>query len=459
MSYSGLVTRIITREHPNADKLAIGQCGAYQVVVGKDTIAGTLGVFFAVDGQLSEPFCKAHDLISRVEIKVDPTDSAKTIEVKMGGYFSDNRKVRCQKLRGEKSEGFWMPLTCLAFTGVDLSSFKEGDAVESANGVEICKKHYTPATLRRIGNQSTIARTPSKYFLKHFDTGQFKREGFTIPKGVILDITAKLHGTSARFSHALNEVPSKMSLHKRMYNAALSLAHKLPLVGQKIKQRLQPIQDMHLEYQYLNGTRNVVLENKGVNPSNPANGTTYYGNEGFRFRATDPLKDLLYKGETLYGELVGFTGNGDTPIMGAVPVKDKEQQKVFGKSMTFSYGCNVGACEFYIYRITMLNVDGFAIDLSPDAMRARCVQLKLKVVPRMCDPFVYDGDLGALKIKLDALLEKPSILDSRHVEEGVCIRWEGAGICKILKHKSFTFLGFEDAQKSDDNFVDTEEVS
>ena len=54
MSYSGLVTRIKVRPHPNADKLAIGQCGPYQVVISKDTPDMTMGVFFAVDGQKSD---------------------------------------------------------------------------------------------------------------------------------------------------------------------------------------------------------------------------------------------------------------------------------------------------------------------------------------------------------------------------------------------------------------------
>ncbi len=434
MSYSGLVTRIKVRPHPNADKLAIGQCGPYQVVISKDTPDMTMGVFFAVDGQLSEAFVKEHDLISRTEVKPDPNDPTKTIEVKAGGYFGNSRKVKCQKLRGEKSEGFWMPITCLAFTGVCVAEFKEGDEITSVNGIEICRKYLTPATLKAIGNRSTKPVKQNKCFAKHLETGQFKREGRSIPTGAVLYVTAKLHGTSHRTGYVMDTEEIKLPLVKRLLNKIY------PFFATEKK-----------EYKYLNGSRNVVLEKNGGTDG-------YYGNDGFRFKMTDPLKGLLNKNEVIYGEIVGYTTSG-SPIMGSMPVKDKEQQKIFGKTMEFSYGNEKSECSMYIYRITTVNEDGIAVDLSYPQMCKRCEQLGLKVVPLLIDPFVYDGDLEKLTAKLTALLEKPSVLDSRHVEEGVCIRWDGYPICNILKYKSFTFLGLEDEQKSDAEYVDQEEAA
>lgn len=434
MSYSGMVTKIKVRPHPNADKLAIAQCGPYQVIVSKDTPDLSLGIFFAVDGQLSEEFAKQHDLISRKEIQQDPNDPSKTIEVRMGGYFSENRKVRCQKLRGEKSEGFWMPISCLEYTGVDISSLKDGDEITSVNGKLICQKYFTPATLKAIGNRNTKPVKQNKYFAKHFETGQFKREAKCIPTGAILYVTAKLHGTSARFGYVKDSVDIPLNFVKRMLN--------------KIYPFFQTTTE---EYKYYNGSRNVVLEK-----NNGADG--YYGNDGFRFKITDPLKGLLNKGEVIYGEIVGFTSGG-SPIMGSLPVKDKEQQKIFGKTMTFSYGMESPNCDFYVYRITNVNEDGIAVDLSHQQIAKRCEQLGIKMVPIMLPPFVYDGDIGKLKEKLDVLLEKPSIVDPRHVEEGVCVRWDEYPNCRILKHKSFTFLGLEDEQKSKDDYVDQEEAA
>jgi hypothetical protein len=425
MSYSGFVTRIKIRPHPNADKLAIGQCGAFQVVVAKNTPDLSLGVFFAVDGQLSEQFCKEHDLIARKDEQGN----------KAGGYFSDSRKIRCQKLRGEKSEGLWMPLECLKFTKGDLTVLKEGDPITVVNGIEICRKYNTPATLKAMINKTIKQRKENKCFAKHFETEHFKRESYKIPKGATLYITAKIHGTSQRIGNVLDITEIQLPWYKRFLN------------------KIFPIfETTKSEYVWLNGTRNTILEKK----EDPLSG--YYGPDPFRFKITNPLKSLLHKNEMIYGEIAGYTESG-TLIMGSVPVKDKDLQKIYGSTMKFTYGNEPNNCSFYVYRITMVNEDGVAVDLFDTAMRKRCEQLGINPVPYICDPFVYDGDLESLKIKLNSLLEKQSIIDQKHIEEGICIRWESYPTCKILKLKSFGFLGIEDEQKSDVSFVDKEEIS
>lgn len=427
MSYSGIVTKIKIRPHPNADKLAIGQCGAYQVVVSKDTPDLTMGVFFPVDGQLSPEFCKEHDLIARKDEQGN----------KAGGYFSENRKVRCQKLRGEKSEGFWMPINCLNFTGDMIGYLKEGEEITTVNGIEICRKYLTPATLKAMGNKNTKPRRQVIGFPKHFDTESFKKESWKIPPGVCLYVTEKLHGSSQRFAFAFNREVVDLPWYKRLINKILNVF---------------PTEKS--EYIWVNGTRNVVLETR----QDPLQG--YHGNEGFRFRMSDPVKGLLNKGEVIYGEIVGYTGNGEAPIMGTLPVKDPEQQKKYGKTMTFSYGNEVGQCSFYVYRITHVNEDGVAVDLPHDAVVKRCETLGLKMVPLVIPPFIFDGNVKALEEKLSAIIENnPSTLDSKHCMEGVVVRWESYPTCKALKLKSFVFLGAEDEKKSDDTYVDAEEIS
>ena len=425
MSYSGLVTKIKLRPHPNADKLALGQCGAYQVVVGKDTPDEALGVFFCVDGQLDPEFCKVHDLITRKD----------ELGNRAGGYFSENRKVRCQKLRGEKSEGFWMPISCLEYTGVDISTLREGEPITAVNGHEICRKYFTPATIRAMGNKATKQRKECLCFAKHFDTEQFKREADRIPAGARLIITEKLHGTSARVSHAWDTVQVQLPWYKRWIN------------------RIYPFfATEKSEWAWLNGTRNTVLEHK----SDPLTG--YYGSDPFRIKITDPLRGLLHKGEVIYGEIVGYTESG-AGIMGGMGIKDKELIKLYGKEVRFSYGNEPPNCSFYVYRITMTNVDGVAVDLCWEQVKIRCAQLGLKHVPEMVKMLVHDDGVQRLRELLDNYIEGPSLLDSRHFREGVCVRWESYPTCKILKHKSFTFLNAEDEQKSADSFVDTEETA
>lgn len=424
MSYSGMVTRIKVRPHPNAGNLSVGQCGAYQLVVGKDTPDLAMGVFFPTDGQLGEEFCKQHDLVARKD----------TAGNKAGGYFSDNRRVRCQKFRGEKSEGFWMPLSCLAFTGVDLGTIKDGDPITVIGGIEICRKYYTPATLRAIGNRAVKIKKDNPCFARHLETEQFKREAHRIPDGARLIITEKVHGTSHRVGFVFDRREVALPWYKRLANWFS------PIFPSSIE-----------EYVWLNGTRNVVIEKK------PDSAEGYYGSDPFRIKLTDPLRGLLHKGEILYGEMVGYTDSG-AGIMGSMPVTDKEMQKVYGKTMQFSYGNEPGKCSFLVYRITMGNNDGVAVDLSWEQVEKRCEQLGLKTVPFLVT-VDYGPEKKAIKEYLDSFIEGPSTLDPKHIREGICIRWEAYPRCGILKHKSFTFLGVEDAQKADDAFVDKEEIS
>ena len=112
MTYLAFISPVKIRPHPNADNIQLGLIKGNQVVIGKEIIDQQLMVYFPSDGQLSEEFCNEHDLVA----KFDPV-TKKNIN---GGYFSNNLRVKTQKFRGEKSDGFAMPLNCLEFSGVDI---------------------------------------------------------------------------------------------------------------------------------------------------------------------------------------------------------------------------------------------------------------------------------------------------------------------------------------------------
>ena len=141
MSYSAIVARVNVRPHPNADRLQIGNVNGIQVIVGIDTQDGELGVYFPSDGQLSEEFAAANDLIRRKN--EDGTYS--------GGMFDVNRRVRAMNLRGIKSDGFWCPLDYFNFSAVSASMLKEGDSFTEINGIPICNKYVTPRVLLLAG--------------------------------------------------------------------------------------------------------------------------------------------------------------------------------------------------------------------------------------------------------------------------------------------------------------------
>ena len=67
MSYTGFVCQIKNlRDHPNADRLYLGECFGNTVCVGRWEYAeGDVIVYFPTDGQLSEEFCAQHDLVRR----------------------------------------------------------------------------------------------------------------------------------------------------------------------------------------------------------------------------------------------------------------------------------------------------------------------------------------------------------------------------------------------------------
>ena len=130
--YHCYVTRLKNvRPHPNADQLTLADCFGNTVCVDITSKEGDLGVYFPTDGQLNYDFCMQNNLLRRLD------ENGKNI----GGYLDPNKRhVTTVKLRGEPSDGLFLPLKCLAPFG-DISSLKEGDLVETFNGVVIATKY------------------------------------------------------------------------------------------------------------------------------------------------------------------------------------------------------------------------------------------------------------------------------------------------------------------------------
>ena len=425
MTYEAIISRASTRVHPNANALQLADVNGYTIVIGLDVPDGTVGVFFPCDGQLSPEFAEANDLIQRT----DPDTGERK-----GGYFAANRRVRSQRLRGEKSEGFWTTLDSLAFTGYDISQLKEGDKFDSLNGVPICNKYYTPATIKQMNARKNTTRK-NKCFPKHVETEKLQYEVDSILPGSIIYITEKLHGTSGRYAYVRDEVEVKPSWFKRLFGAKPKVTN---------------------EYDFLVGTRNMILGKSDV-PS-------FYGSEEFRVRVGDKMKKLdgsvaLNKGEVIYGEIVGYTHTGAS-IMGEHDASDlKEIKKLYGKRITYKYGNIPGACEFYVYRIAQVNDDGESIDLPWPQVKKRCRNLGLKTVPEIYDSFINSRNNDLISIAED-IMEGPSLLDASHLREGVVFRVESPdGNISYLKSKSFTFGVLEGYIKQSDDYVDIEEVS
>lgn len=434
MSGEAYICRIKNvRKHPNADRLQLGDCFGYQVIVGLDTKEDELGVYFPTDLQLSEEFCLANNLLSTVDEQGNKT----------GGYFDHRRKVSTLKLRGERSEGFWAPIGYLNYISVNnLEShqmltqlpWQEGQQFNEINGHVICQRYETPQTRKAAqANKQGTPKPRSMWFPEHVDTSQFLVMLDHIPVGARITITEKLHGTSSRFGKAYTQY--NLPWHKQWLN---KLYPWFPAYG----------------YENTIGTRRVVLNSEKPD---------YYNDKNFRYNVT--RYEGLQDGEIVYGEIVGYTSNG-SPIMTPQPtsrMKDKAITKQYGESMEYSYGCVSKPNEeelqqdFYVYRIITKRPD-YSKELTHEEMVTRCQELGYKTVPFL-NSFIYDGDKEWLKQHVIDLAEGSSVIDSKHIKEGVVLRVEHDSVVNFYKYKSYTFRVLESIIKEDDNYQDTEEVN
>lgn len=78
----------------------------------------------------------------------------------------------------------------------------------------------------------------------------------------------------------------------------------------------------------------------------------------------------------------------------------------------------------------------------------------------MTAPFIFNGNYDDLDKTVESLVEGPDVIDDSHIREGVVIRAENPdGTTEFLKSKSFDFLVLEGVIKTDDTYVDREEIS
>ena len=420
--------------HSNADRLQIATIFGTSVIVGLDVNVGDIGVYFPTDIQLSKEYCENNNLVRK---KDENGNNA-------GGYLDpDKRNIRAMKLRGEKSDGLFMSLESLAYTGV--TKFEVGEKIETLNGHEICCK-YIPRSNIRVGRVSDGNRTRkhsepiAPLFAEHVDTEQLAYNLGAFKPGDQIEITLKMHGTSQRTGYLPKFV-----------------GYKRTLLDKILRKQGTPVYD----WGYVTGTRRVVLydfENGG-----------YYGNNEFRAIHAKAFEGKLNKGETVYYEVVGFTTNG-TPIMSSVSnskISDKAFTKQYGDTTVFSYGCSGNGSDFYVYRMTMTNEDGFVVEYSPDFMRYRCEQMGAKCVPMLEKMYIPTQDLldsfnmtvgEWITEKAEEYYDGPDPIGKTHVREGVVVRIVNRSKFCAYKHKNFSFKVLEGLAKDIATEPDMEEA-
>lgn len=431
------------RPHSNADRLQIATFFGNDVIVDLSVKEGDIGVYFPSDLQLSNEYCNANNLVRRKD------ENGNNI----GGYLDpDKRNIKALKLRGEKSDGLYMPLSSFDFTGVDHSYFNVGDRFDKVKGIEICCK-YIPRASKRSSNDSNRGNRVRKHsdpisplFKEHADTEQLAYNLGVFHEGDLIEITLKMHGTSQRTGY----LPTLCG-------------YKRTLLDRILRRSGAPIYD----WGYVSGTRRVVLgdwEDGG-----------FYGSNKFREQHAKQFEGKLWKGETVYYEVVGFTDTGSSimPSVKNSKIKDKEFSQMYGDETIFSYGCAPSESDFYVYRMTMTNEDGDVVEYTPDFMRYRCEQMGVKCVPVLWKGYIprdskdgqymlkgvmYDSAGEWVKAMAERYYDGPDPIGKTHVREGVVVRIVDKPKFTAYKHKNFSFKVLEDLIKEEELVPDMEEA-
>ena len=444
--------------HSNADRLQIATIFGASVIVGLDVKVGDIGVYFPIDLQLSQEYCEKNNLVRKKD------ENGNNI----GGYLEpDKRNIRAMKLRGEKSEGLYMPLESLAYTGV--TKFEVGEKVDMVSGHEICRKYiphsnHQSAAAGKKGNRARKHTAPiAPLFAEHADTEQLAYNMSAFKENDLIEITLKMHGTSGRTGY----LPRLVGYTATNPFWAIILKkdrEKLGKWGQKMYDYVVSKSIPIYDWGYVTGTRRVVLDNFDGG---------FYGDNAFREPHAKVFEGKLHKGETAYYEIVGFTTSGQ-PIMPSVSnkkISDKAFSKQYGDTTVFSYGCDYKGNEdepqsdMYVYRMTMTNEDGDVVEYTPDYMRYRCEQMGVKCVPvlwkgyipdpvprtfEFCDEDFVERERSAgeyIKEIAERYYDGPDPVGKTHVREGVVIRIINRPKFCAYKHKNFSFKVLEGLAK------------
>lgn len=411
------------RPHSNADRLLVATFFGNDTCVSLETKVGDLGIYFPCDNQLSLDFCIKNHLLRKL-----PDGTPDT------GYMdADKRNVSAIRLRGEKSDGLYLPITCLESFG-DITKLRVGDTIDTFNGHLICQKYIPrrnpPRTSTRGGNKvrkKKVKEITLPYFSEHIDTPQLRFCADIFKPGDIICLTEKVHGTSSRNAYTL-QISYKKSLLDKIFHRK----------GKEI-----------YSYKEAVGTRRTTI--------NDVEGG-YYGSHQFRIDWNDKFKNKLIPGEEVFGEIAGWI-NENTTIMGIANNKktnDKEFIKKYGNTTTFSYGCEKGKSRFFIYRMTYTSPEGYVIEYPWDLVQLRAEQMGFEVVPEL-DRFIYTTE-EEFNNRISKWLDIPSTLDPHHIIEGVVVRALNATTFKVAKEKSFNFKVIEGIIKSEAECPDIEEA-
>jgi hypothetical protein len=408
-------------EIPNASNLKHAIINGNRVIVSKSAEAGTRGIFFPVESQISKEFVARNNLFS---------DKTLNFDQEKVGFFGEKGRVRAVKLRGAVSEGFFCPLDHIEkWKGIPESEWdkvKENTSFDTINGIELCKKyviHEPQVNTPRVGRK--VKKQPSRMiegsYKLHYDTPKFLDNCHLLSPEDYIYIDNKLHGSS-------------ISMGRVLVKRQLS-------IWEKIK-KFFGLNVVTTEFANIYASRSVI---KNGTPNQVNN---HYYDENIWEVCFNKVQHVLEDNQQIYGELVGFTPSG-----GAI-------QKLY------DYSCKQGEQEFYVYRITSKDERGEIKEWGMDEIVEFCNKHQIKHVPIFYKGLAKDlfPDLSvsehwhhefAKKLRNSFNMEKRCELCRNDVPaEGVTLKIQGRNL-PAYKFKSFRFLQKE-SKDLDEGVVDIE---
>ena len=326
------------RPHPNADRLDLAIVKGWQCVVGKGSYRkGDKAIYIPIDSILPQYLL---DILFPPGSKVVPSKG----------------RIKTIKLRGAISQGMLMD-----FKDIDAEEMPVGTDMSESLGIKKYEPPVAPATMR---GATASPKQSNPYFHKYTDIENFKHHNNLFEPGEIVVVTEKIHGTNFRAGW-VKTVPNTL------WKKVKKFFGRLP------------------EWEFVYGSRNVQLQDRLM-------AKTYYDSNVYAKTVEQyNLKEILDKGNVLYGEIYGD-----------------------GIQKGYSYGCEKGETKLAVFDIQVQS------HINPDSqLYLDSAQLGnwLLVTELPSVPLLYVGPYDEAKLR--ALASGPSILEPSHkVREGVVIR-------------------------------------
>lgn len=356
-------------EHPNADRLVLVKVDGLPIIASKDIVPDEWYVYFVSESKIHKDFLKETNCYRKPELNTDPSKK---------GFFKPSGRVETVKLRGEYSSGYMAPLK-------DIESFLGGSVereevyFDSLDDFKLVEKYVIKydqgsegQSLSKGDKKASKLNIVPGQFNFHKDTKNLRHMLYEIKPDTNLEITYKLHGTSAVIGKVLFQKPAKW------YHKLFNLVPKT-------------------YYDYVWSSRKVIKNN---------NSSGYYSEDIWTI-VKDEIKDKIPNGYTLYGEIVGYLPDG-----GAI-------QK------SYDYGCKPREHDFYVYRITFTDKDGVVSELNYREIEEFCVERGLKVPQLMykglASGLVKDSsmDVRGITNELRSIVNAGSTIDKDLILEGL----------------------------------------